>query len=282
MNHMIETDNGKMGYYYREAKENATTLVFLEGFGGTNAYYNFKAVIDRLPKKYGILTLDYLGYGLSEITTAPRTIENIRAELNNVIKTFNLHKIVLFTHSIGGFYGFDYYLHFPEQIIGFVGIEPTTYEVLQANPQENAGFLQAAEAFNQLSTEEKEKELSAVDPTGMQNPYLNAEDAKRDLELSKEKVFNANLIDATQRLLESLKEIKGKKISGILPTLLFSTKERTQAFKHSGYLSKNSLSRLVSLDGNHYLHWCCPEQLVLETERFLADIEKTSAEGSLE
>lgn len=274
MNNVIETIHGKMNYYYRQAEGTPITIVFLEGFGGTNAYYNFKAIIDRLPNQYGILTLDYLGYGLSEVTNAPRTIENMRSELDKAIETFNLTSIVLFAHSIGGFFGFDYYLHFPNNIIGFIGIEPTTYEVIAAHPEGSEGYLKEAEMFRRLSSEQQEKQLSDYDGQGEQNPFLNEEEAKKDLEISKSKAFNINLIDQTRRSLESLQTIKGKQISAELPTLILSTNKRAQEFAHASYLSKHKLSKLVSLDCNHYLHWSCPEKVAYEAKNFLAEIER--------
>ncbi|MFX3617058.1 MAG: alpha/beta fold hydrolase [Sporolactobacillus sp.] len=274
MNQMIETANGQMSGYFRKANGQAPTLVFLEGFGGTNAFYNFKAVIDRLPRAYGILTLDYLGYGLSEITDAPRTIENIRNELHTAIQGFHLSQILLFAHSIGGFLGFDYYLHHPATITGFIAIEPTTYEVLEAHPEENANFLKEAELFNRLSAEQKEKELMDVDREGQQNPYLSKKEAQIDWEIAISKAFNKNLIDGTRRSMAILKTIRGKQITDELPTLIFSTPQRAKEFSQSNYLSQNKFSKLVSLEGNHYLHWGQPDPIVHETNAFIDKLQQ--------
>lgn len=55
-------------------------LVVFPGQAEISPRYAYKNLLDRLGKKYKIYTVEPLGYGLSDMTDKPRTIENITKE----------------------------------------------------------------------------------------------------------------------------------------------------------------------------------------------------------
>ncbi|MDH5106936.1 hypothetical protein OQI89_13945 [Lentilactobacillus diolivorans] len=86
----FETAGGTMSYYYRPPKNNHATILFFQAFGGDSDYYNFKTVIDNLSQDDGILTFDYLGYGLSDLTDKPQTLPNTVNEFRQLFDSLKL------------------------------------------------------------------------------------------------------------------------------------------------------------------------------------------------
>ncbi|MCH4164081.1 MAG: alpha/beta hydrolase [Lentilactobacillus diolivorans] len=258
-----------MSYYYRPPKNNHATILFFQAFGGDSDYYNFKTVIDNLSQDDGILTFDYLGYGLSDLTDKPQTLSNTVNEFRQLFDSLKLGPTVIFAHSIGGVFGLYDYLNFSNHVVAFISIEPTTYEVVHAHPKGAESFAKAADAFNQLTPDQKAARQKDLAIQGDINPLLSAEDAAANTKILAGKMYNRNLVAQTQNWNAMLKPVANQKLPNHLPTLLFSTTKRQAEFKQSGYLTQHPKSRLIALEGNHYLHWKYPKLIAKTTDQFI-------------
>ena len=78
-------------YSQLQDDQDAPVYVFLEGFGGGSSYYNYKMLWEPLSDKASIVTIDYLGYGMSDSTNADRTVDNIVTETSDALTTAGFH-----------------------------------------------------------------------------------------------------------------------------------------------------------------------------------------------
>ncbi|MFD3093373.1 alpha/beta fold hydrolase, partial [Streptococcus agalactiae] len=88
--------------------------------------YAYKNLIERLSKKYKIYTVEPLGYGLSDIPTKPRTLENITKEIHTGLNKNGVKNFYLAAHSLGGMYSLNYAKNYPEEVRGFIGMDTST------------------------------------------------------------------------------------------------------------------------------------------------------------
>ncbi|MEI8390426.1 MAG: alpha/beta hydrolase [bacterium] len=98
------SDNVKINVWYVKAKNNKPTILFCHGNGGNISYY--EEIINIFSDKgYGILLLDYRGYGKSEGTPSETGLYNdIDAALKflNEKEKLSNNRIVLWGLSLGG------------------------------------------------------------------------------------------------------------------------------------------------------------------------------------
>lgn len=96
-----------------------TTLVMLPALGVPSPYIYYKPLAEELGEGFNVVIVEPFGYGLSDVTTVDRTVENINQELNEALQELEIDKCVLLVHSISGVYGLNFVLDYPEKVEGF-------------------------------------------------------------------------------------------------------------------------------------------------------------------
>lgn len=89
-------DGKKMNIY--ETGQGKIPIVFIPGQAEISPRYAYKNLIERLSKKYKIYTVEPLGYGLSDIPTKPRTLENITKEIHTGLNKIGVKNFYLAAH----------------------------------------------------------------------------------------------------------------------------------------------------------------------------------------
>ncbi|HEO3970725.1 TPA: alpha/beta fold hydrolase [Streptococcus agalactiae] len=117
-------DGKKMNIY--ETGQGKIPIVFIPGQAEISPRYAYKNLIERLSKKYKIYTVEPLGYGLSDIPTKPRTLENITKEIHTGLNKIGVKNFYLAAHSLGGMYSLNYAKNYPEEVRGFIGMDTST------------------------------------------------------------------------------------------------------------------------------------------------------------
>ena len=130
----IETELGKINFAYRKGDP---LVVFLNGFGSFDTAQSFSKVIESLPYEYGYFAPDYLNSGFSGKSLKDYTVADEATELAKIINDFKAEKVVILAHSIGGVYAMQMKDKI-NNLKAFVGIEPTTREIMLNPPKEPA------------------------------------------------------------------------------------------------------------------------------------------------
>lgn len=130
----IETKLGKINFAYRKGNP---LVVCLNGFGSFDTVQSFSKVIEALPSEYGYFAPDYLNSGFSGKSLNDYTVSDEADVLARIINDFKAEKVVILAHSIGGVYAMQIKDKI-NNLKAFVGIEPTTREVILNPPKDPA------------------------------------------------------------------------------------------------------------------------------------------------
>lgn len=153
-------DGKKMNIY--ETGQGKIPLVVFPGQAEISPRYAYKNLLDRLGKKYKIYTVEPLGYGLSDMTDKPRTIENITKEIHTALEKVGVKNFYLMAHSLGGIYGLNYAKTYSNDVKGFIGMDTSTpnMEGDGTTGESSASTLKWAESIPEVDKKTNEQYLS--------------------------------------------------------------------------------------------------------------------------
>lgn len=153
-------DGKKMNIY--ETGQGKIPIVFIPGQAEISPRYAYKNLIERLSKKYKIYTVEPLGYGLSDIPTKPRTLENITKEIHTGLNKIGVKNFYLMAHSLGGIYGLNYAKTYSNDVKGFIGMDTSTpnMEGDGTTGESSASTLKWAESIPEVDKKTNEQYLS--------------------------------------------------------------------------------------------------------------------------
>lgn len=153
-------DGKKMNIY--ETGQGKIPIVFIPGQAEISPRYAYKNLIERLSKKYKIYTVEPLGYGLSDMTDKPRTIENITKEIHTALEKVGVKNFYLMAHSLGGIYGLNYAKTYSNDVKGFIGMDTSTpnMEGDGTTGESSASTLKWAESIPEVDKKTNEQYLS--------------------------------------------------------------------------------------------------------------------------
>lgn len=153
-------DGKKMNIY--ETGQGKIPIVFIPGQAEISPRYAYKNLIERLSKKYKIYTVEPLGYGLSDISTKPRTLENITKEIHTGLNKIGVKNFYLAAHSLGGMYSLNYAKTYSNDVKGFIGMDTSTpnMEGDGTTGESSASTLKWAESIPEVDKKTNEQYLS--------------------------------------------------------------------------------------------------------------------------
>ncbi|MGB4090423.1 MAG: alpha/beta hydrolase [Ruminococcus flavefaciens] len=95
------------------------TLVGMSGQGVNTYSMGLKATVDRFASENRIAIVDRAGYGLSDSTTVPQTVEQVVEDYRTALKKAGCKApYILIPHSIGGLYATYWQSVYPDEIEG--------------------------------------------------------------------------------------------------------------------------------------------------------------------
>ncbi|MFD2728795.1 alpha/beta hydrolase [Enterococcus camelliae] len=255
----LATALGEINYTYRKSSNNEPTIVFISGFGGDSTYYNFKSVIDRLPKNYGFLAIDTIGTGESVSTYMERSTKNILANVLDVIDYEQVNKpITVVGHSLGGSYAMILASQNPQKFSSLLLIEPSYSEIREAILAES-GQLQSPELIEDAK---KNGDLREEDLLQSINPNNTEIEKQKNAEIFFRAYGNAMIYEENKligNLLDELKDVEEVLSQTQVRISIIASKKRFDEYNHS----KLSLfSQIFAIGEGHYLHWSHPDFIV--------------------
>lgn len=259
---------------YRNGQEGSQPIVLLSGLGTPAPGLDF-APLARELGGFDVIAVEGFGYGYSDMEAPPRTNENISTELHEVLAKLQVKQpYVLAGHSIAGFYMLDYANRYPTEVAAVVGIDATI-------PKPGSGPAPGPEPGvnweKALAVTGIVRAVSALAP-GFVDP---ASDAYTDDELHRMRLMtswnygNPAVADETARIANNAAALRGVTYPDNLPVLAFvagegsdSTTTKTAAVQE--LLRNVKRHEVVTLEGNHYLHWTQSKRMAEEIRTFLA------------
>jgi len=259
---------------YRNGQEDGQPIVLLSGLGTPAPGLDF-APLARELSGFDVIAVEGFGYGYSDMEAPPRSNENISTELHEVLAKLQVKQpYVLAGHSIAGFYMLDYANRFPTEVAAVVGIDatiPKPGDQPVPDPEPGINWERA------LAVTGIVRAVTAVAP-GLVDP---ASDAYTDDELHRMRLMaswnygNSAVADESARIANNAAALRGVTYPDDLPVLALVADEETDSTATKTAAVQNLLKnvkrhQIVTLDGNHYLHWSQSKRMAEEIQAFLA------------
>lgn len=248
-----------------------TTLVMLPALGVSSPNIYFKPIAESISSDFNVVVIEPFGYGLSDMTSSKRTVENINAEVNETLDTLGINEVVLLVHSISGVYGLNFVYDYPEKVKGFVAVDNTIFDegLSEEMEMEQRYMLQEAQKFNELrnsfsSVEDFQKAiLENPEKYGATLPdvkgYHYTEEDKQEYIHAFSRSSNETIIDEICQMDEALITIKDQKFPDNLPVLTMISKDNVDAMPawETGHRKQLNLQTgkhdMFILEGSHYI-----------------------------
>lgn len=271
---IIDVNNHKM-HIYGEGN-GSPTVVFTVGSGTPCAYTDFYFIQQEISKSTRTITYDRPGYGWSEPTAIPRTIDEQVNDLHILLdKAGEKPPYILVGHSLSSLEVMRYAQLFPEEVSGIVLIDG-------GNPKYYADYNESgAVLFNYFLEGLREcGVVRALGSIGILTP-MAGEDKRykllpEELKQIDKMMFYRNLGNKTNRseirnMNDNAKKVIANGKLGNIPLVILTSKntsywEETQ--KELKNWSSNSSQETI-IGAGHYIHWDKPNLVIERIQEIL-------------
>ncbi len=255
------------------------TAVILPGYGCATVRYEFDSFITELRDQFNFVLVEPLGYGLSDEAVTERSVDNYCKELHGLLASIDCTECTLIAHSIGGLYALNYCNQYPDEVQGFIGIDSSVphqgdMDSFTSKPENVYKLykimrpLLYGSGINRLM-----RELS-FEQTAAQIPTLKGADLEKAKALFFLEGINDTLMDEMRMLSANFKTCYDMKFPESVPVLYVIAKENCDMMPEWEGLHKdlvtNPESKVVVIEGAHYLHLTSLEKLAEEIRSWKA------------
>lgn len=244
--------------------EGKETIVWTPGYGDIAPGLSYTKMLEELTPHYRVLVVEPFGYGLSDVTGDPRTIENITEEIHEAVQQIEgVDKYILMAHSISGVYAMKYVDSYRDELTGFIGLDTST-----------PGMFDGLTVTN---------EQPAPDDVPL-IPEVSDEVNEQYRKIAKKINANTNLVDESARMNENLDKSKKYPFPADLPVAFFLAKESIESQKtfpiegnndwvkmHTDLTKDSNYTKVYEIDGNHQLYLDKYKEITEQLNEFLAN-----------
>lgn len=283
---LVDVNNHKM-HIYGEGN-GALTVVFTVGSGTPSAYTDYYYIQKELSKSVRTVSYDRAGYGFSEPTSSPRTVDEQVDELHKLLAmTGEKPPYILVGHSLSSLEVIHYAQLFPEEVSGIVLIDGGN-PVYYSNYPESAAVI-----LSYLLEGARECGLTrALGSMGILTPMAGESKRYKMLPDKLDKIdkmmFYRNLGNKTNRneirnINENAKKVIDNGKLGSIPLVILSSKSDSnwnETQKRLKEWSNNSIQETISGAG-HYIHWDKPD-IVIEKIQELINEQNRNTEKKIQ
>lgn len=245
--------------------EGKQTIVLLPGFGTASPALDFKPLIEQLSSNYKVVVIEPFGYGLSDITDKPRTVDNITNEIHEALQQLNINKYILMGHSISGIYGLDYVNKYPNEVTAFAGIDtsfPT--QPTEVMNTESVSLLQKS-GFYRL--------LVKLNPALIMTPDVDEATKQQIKMITLKNTMNPDIVSEAQLLPTNFKAVQGLQFPKNLPVIFFlvqnDSEDKDWIPQHEEQIKNSVNGKIVPLEGTHYLHYTQSKPIADDLKKFI-------------
>jgi pimeloyl-ACP methyl ester carboxylesterase len=255
--HRVTIDGGALNVVQNGRA--GSPLVLLSGLGTAAPGLDF-APLTRELNDFNVTVVEGFGYGYSDMSAGPRTVDSIATELHAALATLGIAKpYTLVGHSIAGFYTLYYANKYPDEVSAVIGIDTTVPSAPMGSAEPSSGGVNWERL---LSTTGVVRCLDTLVPALAEpaGDAFTAGERERIRLMSSWNFGNAALSDETRRLGDNARAIQGMSYPADLPVLIFLSSESIGSLPHWRELHEEQVRNvarheLVELAGGHYLHW---------------------------
>ena len=276
--------NGKTMVVDIQGVEHETTIVLLPGSASASPVLEFLPLAEALSQRYRVITIEPFGYGLSDATDASRDMDTVVKELHQCVSTLGCDRYYLMAHSLSGLYSLYWANTYPEEVLGFIGIDCSVPGQNEENPypisittiNKIGAYIQKTQNILGIS-----RMLSIGDPQSVvfadfSYDYSEEQvDVYRTLTLdcsyNKTVMNEQNCFDAH---LETVAEMKFPENIPVLQFVASSNCEVMAAWErlHKDVITETMYSKVIRMEGGHYLHFAKKTEIVGSVNQWIASL----------
>ena len=281
---LIDINNHKMHIYGKGI--GTQTVVFTVGSGTPCAYTDYYFIQQEISKSARTVTYDRPGYGWSEPTSIPRTIDEQVDDLHMLLnKSGEKPPYILVGHSLSSLEVIRYAQLFPEEVSGIVLIDGGN-PIFYADYNEPVAIL----TNNLLEGLRECGIVRALGSIGILTPMVGEDKRYKSLprELSQidKMMFFRNLGNKTNRseirnMNENARKVIDNGKLGNLPLVILTSKNVSYWEKSQKELkdwSSNSRQETI-IEASHYIHWDKPNIVIERIEGLIKEIRENNILG---
>lgn len=201
----VEVDGKTMNVNIQGSGDDVVVLI--AGRGVTSPSHDMAPLIEQLKSERTVVTLEFFGSGLSDMTDKPRTPEQIAKEIHEALEKLGAKQYSLAAHSISGIYALQCANMFPDEVCSVTGIDTAVPKMDELIKQYNPELLE-----NELPADEPEKsvdELVAEDIADVEGYEFSERQIANMKALKARNMHNDDVFEARK---EEQPEISGEKL----------------------------------------------------------------------
>lgn len=252
----------------------APVIVLLPGLSCASPILEMEPLSTALSSDYCVVTIEPFGYGLSDLAARDRTIENVVEELHACVKALGYEEYYLMGHSLGGLYSLYWANQYPEEVRGFIGIDPSVPGMNDEQP-----FPVSITAINKISAYLGKamngvgltRLMSAGHPENAVYADFTYPYTEKELEiyrmLSLDNAYNKTVMNEMKYLDANVETVRGMRFPDQMTILQFVSGSNCELLStweplHRDVMPENGRGEVIRLEGSHYLHFEYLEQIV--------------------
>lgn len=278
---MVDVNGEKMHVYSQGS--GSKTIVLLSGYGTGSPVIDFSPLIKGLKDDYQVVVVENFGYGWSDITSKPRTVENIVEETRTALRMAGFAPpYVLMPHSISGIYSLYYANTYPKEVSAVIGIDtsvPGQYKYMKdMTKKSDLNSLVEFTGFTRIVT----KLVPSLTPINAAEGTYTEDELKLNRLMYCWHTENKSLISEWNNEVANFEVVANIKYPQTLPVLFFLSQSNIDTYNNHGedwlgmhrqVISGSENVEYLILPGDHYLHWTCASQMAENIKPFLDSIE---------
>lgn len=258
--------NGKNMVAEIRGAEHDTTIVLLPGLGAISPVLEFKPLAEELSGQYRVITVEPFGYGLSDLAGTDRTLNAVVNELNSCVKSLGCTEYYLMGHSIAGIYAIAWANQYPDEVLGFIGIDNSVPKQTEYNPYP-IDMLKLNKIVSNVSRVADfigiPRLMSVSDPKACLTadasyPYTD-EEIKLFRLMTLHRNLNSDVRNEIDCLTNSFAAARQMTLPDTVPALIFVSDQNCEIIPeweqlHRDIVTETERSEVRVLHGAHYLH----------------------------
>lgn len=276
--------NGKTMVVDIQGEENETTIILLPGSASASPVLEFLPLAEALSKHYRVITIEPFGYGLSDTTDASRDMDTVVNELRQCVSSLGYDRYYLMAHSLSGLYSLYWANTYPEEVLGFIGIDCSVPGQNEENPypisitaiNKISAYLQKTQNVLGIS-----RVLSIGDPQRIIFADFSYDYSEEQLKvyriLALDRSYNTTVLneqDCFDAHLETVAEMKFPENLPVLQFVASSNCEVMAAWEqlHIDVIAESEFSKVIRVEGGHYLHFAKKTEIVETVNQWIASL----------
>ncbi|MBO7453008.1 MAG: alpha/beta hydrolase [Clostridiales bacterium] len=272
------TKNGdKINYTFYDS-ESDKVAVILPGYGCASTHYEFDTFANEIADDYKLILIDPLGYGLSSAASTPRTVENYCSEIHDLINSLGYDRYTIIGHSISGIYTLYYANQYTDEVEAFIGIDASVphqadADTWMAKPKNTVRLYRLMNiGLAKTGIYRTLTELGGTEQYDTQIPTLSTDEKEKFMELTCYTAMNKTQMDEMTWLEDNFDKTYNLKFPESVPVLYVLCKNNAEMMPEWESIHKdlvtNPKSKVVVIEGEHYLHFTNLKGLINEIDNW--------------